>query len=52
VKHSKEVQVDFAQPAKRSDKQLSLLVLDPLTVFVYGDEMPVEQDKTLFSHRN
>jgi hypothetical protein len=36
------VLVDFAQPAKREDKQLSLLVLNPLTVLVNGNEMTVE----------
>jgi uncharacterized protein YacL (UPF0231 family) len=52
VKHSKEVLVDFAQPAKRAGQQLSLLVGNPLTVLVDGNEMTVEKDKlAFFSHR-
>ena len=41
------MQVDFAQPAKRKEQQLSLLVFNPLTVLVYRDEMTIEQDKSL-----
>jgi hypothetical protein len=46
------MQVDFAQPARRADKQLSLLVSNPLTVLVNGNEMTVEQNQSsLFFHR-
>lgn len=45
------VQVDFAQPAKREDKQLSLLVLNPLTVLVNGNEMTVEQNEFVLLHK-
>jgi hypothetical protein len=41
------VLVDFAQPAKRENKQLSLLVLNPLTVLVNGNEMTVEQNELI-----
>lgn len=52
VKRNKRVQVDFAQPAKRDGQQLSLLVSNPLTVLVDGNEMTVEKDKLAFlSHR-
>jgi len=45
------VQVDFAQPAKRDGQQLSLLVSNPLTVLVDGDEMTVEQNEIVLFHR-
>lgn len=45
------MQVDFAQPAKRDGQQLSLLVSNPLTVLVDGDEMTVEKNKVTFFHR-